>query len=64
MTYRYLQNVGTGEVHRLLVDEAGRGRPLEQCNTDAIVHQVWISEAVALSLPVERRCGHCWPGPR
>ena len=57
--YKYLQNLATDETHRLLVDEAGRGRPLEQCNTDAIEAKAWLSKAEAEAAP--NHCGHCWP---
>ena len=59
--YEYLQNLATGETHRLLVDEAGKSRPLEQCNTDAIESGVWLSQAEAEALPAGQHCGHCWP---
>ena len=60
----YLQNLNSGECHRLLVDEAGKLRPLEPCNVDDIEHGERITKEEAAALPVKDRCGHCWSGTR
>ena len=59
--YKYLQNLATSEVHRLLVDEAGKPRPLEQCNTDQIDSRGWLTEGEVETVAQIFRCGHCWP---
>ena len=55
--YVYIRNTNTGEIHRVIVNDAGR-LSQERCNLDDIEDSEEISEEEAYAAPVENRCGH------
>ena len=57
---KYLQNLATDEVHCVIFRD-GHRLSQEECNVDDVEHSAWLSKLEAEALPVEQRCGHCWP---
>lgn len=57
---KYLQNLATNEIHRVLFRD-GHRLSQEECNVDAIQDSAWLLEDEARAFSPTNRCGHCWP---